>query len=343
MIGKHTVGGKRVRRDQNHNHAGLLVIAGKTAVTRGSFEVIRNGRTSGFKETLSKVPPVNVTLQEIRERTYKPRDAWWTVLLVDPVASRLVRIVAPHRRITPNVLTTVATIFGLAAAACFAQQTRWWLVAGALLFHVSFVVDCMDGKVARLNGTGSLFGAWFDFVFDRLRVFACALTLFGGQYLRTDRTIYLWLLAVVIFLDLFRYLNGSQMTKVRTEMRERLAEARGSVDEPAESETPEIPAEAPTSLKRRAGDLLRNNRIRTHLFSGIEYEMTVFIIAPLTGWLIPVTVTAGSLLLIFEAWLIYKLYRHTRAFPAQLEAAIKDRDLITPRSGEALPASAATH
>jgi phosphatidylglycerophosphate synthase len=279
---------------------------------------------------LSKVPPVNVTLQEIRERTYKPRDAWWTVLLVDPLASRLVRIVAPHRRITPNMLTTIATVLGLAAAACFAQQTRWWLVAGALLFHVSFVVDCMDGKIARLNGTGSLFGAWFDFVFDRLRVFACALTLFGGQYLRTDHTAYLWLLAVVIFLDLFRYLNGAQMTKVRTEMRDRLAEARGTADET------EAPADASTSRKRRVGDVLRNHRIRTHLFSGIEYEMTVFIIAPLTGWLIPVTVTAGALLLAFEAWLIYKFFRHTQAFPAQLEAAIKDRDPGTPHAGDAL-------
>jgi phosphatidylglycerophosphate synthase len=288
-------------------------------VTSGLYEVIKIGRHSGFKATLSKVPPVNVTLQEIRERTYKPRDAWWTVLLVDPLASRLVRIVAPHRRITPNVLTTVATIIGLAAAACFAQQTRWWLIAGALLFHVSFVVDCMDGKIARLNGTGSLFGAWFDFVFDRLRVFACALTLFGGQYLRTDRTVYLWLLAVVIFLDLFRYLNGSQMTKVRTEMRERLAEARGPVEEPLD-QSPGNPG----SRKRRIGDALRDHRIRTHLFSGIEFEMTVFIIAPLTGWIIGVTVVAGALLLVFEAWLIYKLYRHTQAFPAQLEAAIKE-------------------
>ncbi|MFI6073179.1 CDP-alcohol phosphatidyltransferase family protein [Actinoplanes sp. NPDC051343] len=267
---------------------------------------------------------MNVTLQEIRERTYKPRDAWWTVLLVDPLASRLVRIVAPHRRITPNVLTTVATIIGLAAAACFAQQTRWWLVAGALLFHVSFVVDCMDGKIARLNGTGSLFGAWFDFVFDRLRVFACALTLFGGQYLRTDRTVYLWLLAVVIFLDLFRYLNGSQMTKVRTEMRERLAEARGPVEEPLDQ-----PPGNPGSRKRRIGDALRNRRIRTHLFSGIEFEMTVFIIAPLTGWIIGVTVVAGALLLIFEAWLIYKLYRHTQAFPAQLETAMKEGKAVS--------------
>jgi phosphatidylglycerophosphate synthase len=307
---------------------------------QGGFAVIGIGRHSGIKATLSKVPPVNVTLQEIRERTYKPRDAWWTVLLVDPLASRLVRIVAPHRRITPNVLTMIATVLGLGAAACFAQETRWWLVAGALLFHASFVVDCMDGKIARLNGTGSLFGAWFDFVFDRLRVFICALTLFGGQYLRTGQIAYLWLLAVVIFLDLFRYLNGSQMTKVRTEMREKLIEASGSVDE--SDATPEIPPSEPTSAKRRVGDLLRSRRIRTHLFSGIEYEMTVFIIAPLTGWIIPVTVVAGSLLLLFEAWLVYKFFRHTQGFPARLEAAIEERGLTDAQATDAHQAAVAS-
>ena len=201
-----------------------------------------------FRGMFTKVPPVKVTLEEIRQRTYKPRDAWWTVLLVDPIAARLVRLVAPYRRITPNVLTVIATIIGLGSAACFAMQSRWWLVAGALLFHVSFIVDCMDGKIARLNGTGSLFGAWFDFVFDRIRVFICALALFGGQYLHTDRTVYLWLLAVVVFLDLFRYLNGSQMTKVRTDMREKIAEARGPV--PDAVDTAEINVESPVDVRQ---------------------------------------------------------------------------------------------
>jgi phosphatidylglycerophosphate synthase len=262
---------------------------------------------------------VTVTLVDIRERTYKPRDAWWTVLLVDPLAARLVRLVAPYRRITPNVLTAAATVLGLIAAACFAGQTRWWLVAGAVLFHLSFVVDCMDGKIARLNGTGSIFGAWFDFVFDRLRVFVCALALFGGQFLHTDNIVYLWLLSVVVFLDLFRYLNGAQMTKVRAEMQERLDQIRGPVEV-------EEPRPANPSLKRRVGDFLRGHRIRTHLFSGIEYEMTVFILAPLTGLVIPLTVIAGALLMIFEAWLVRKLFQATQQFPAKLGAALAARD-----------------
>src|SRR4051812_7619286 len=117
------------------------------------------GRVRPRIAPLTRVMVRRSSLQEIREQTYKVRDAWWTVLLVDPLAARLVRLVAPYRWITPNLLTGLATLLGVASAACFLAPNvlaggRGWLVAGAALFHLSFVVDCMDGKVARLNGTG---------------------------------------------------------------------------------------------------------------------------------------------------------------------------------------------
>jgi phosphatidylglycerophosphate synthase len=245
------------------------------------------------------------TLAEIRERTYKQVDAWWTVLLVDPLAARLVWLVAPYRWITPNLLTGVATLLGLAAAACFAGQDRGWLVAGALLFHLGFVVDCTDGKIARLNGTGSLFGAWFDFMFDRLRAIICAAALMGGQYLRTGQAGYLWLAAVVISLDLLRYVNSAQMTKIRTAIREARASADG-------------PEPAGDGRDRRLGDGLRGRRIRTHLVSGIEFEMAVFVVGPLTGLVAAVAIVAGALLVAFELRLIYFLWRTTRRHAAWL-------------------------
>jgi phosphatidylglycerophosphate synthase len=256
------------------------------------------------------------SLQEIREQSYKTQDAWWTVLLVDPLAVRLVRLVAPYRRITPNLLTGVATVLGLAAAACFLGQQRWWLVAGAALFHLSFVVDCMDGKVARLNGTGSRFGAWFDFMFDRIRVFLCAVTLFAGQYARTGELVYLWALIAVTFLDLFRYLNATQMTQTRQAICADLAQARGSAAPPEEPVV--LPPHGPRA--RLKATLLRH-RIRTHLFSGIEFEMAVFIVAPLTGWILGVTAAAGVLLIAFELLLIVRLWQATRCFPVALAKA----------------------
>ncbi|MEU4556872.1 CDP-alcohol phosphatidyltransferase family protein [Actinoplanes sp. NPDC023936] len=277
---------------------------------------------------------MKVTLQEIRERTYKPVDAWWTVLLVDPLASRLVRLVAPYRWITPNVLTLLATVIGVGAMVFFAIGDRWALAAGALMFHLSFVVDCMDGKIARLNGTGTIFGQWLDFVLDRVRVFFCAVALFGGQYVQTDNVAYLWMMSVAVFLDLFRYLNGQQMAKVRRVMREQIEALQPPVDpaavtagiaaETTAAETTAASVAAPAgtpSLRRRVGDTLRRNRIRTHLFSGIEYEMFVFIVGPLLGLVIPVTILAGAGLLVFELFLILRLLRACQQHPAKLAAA----------------------
>lgn len=271
-----------------------------------------------------------LTMPEIRERTYKPKDAWWTVLLVDPIAGRLVRLVAPYRWITPDLLTIFATIVGIGSAVCFALGGRWWIAAGALLFHVSFIIDCMDGKIARLNGTGSIFGGWFDFMFDRLRVFICTLALFGGQYARTGQAIYLWLSTIVIFLDLFRYLNGGQIAKYNRQMDQQLRVARGEPDVPDEPDAdpesmeagePRTESLAGASLPHRVIAGMLRHRIRPHLVSGIEFEMFVFIVGPLIGLVIGTTIVSGVLLLGFEFLLTLRLWVRTRRFPAQLAKA----------------------
>ncbi|MET7741125.1 CDP-alcohol phosphatidyltransferase family protein [Streptomyces sp. NPDC005385] len=169
-------------------------------------------------------------LAEVRRITEKKRDAWWTVLLVDPVATPLVRQLALRTRVTPNQITWGAFLLGLASAACFALGDWRWLVAGAVIYHVSFIFDCMDGKLARLTGQSSVFGAWLDFVFDRIRVAVCAIALMGGQYERTGETLYIWLALAVVGLDTLRYINSLEIFKIRHSMRKqiksRMREAR---------------------------------------------------------------------------------------------------------------------
>jgi Family of unknown function (DUF5941)/CDP-alcohol phosphatidyltransferase len=58
---------------------------------------------------------------------------------------------------------------GLVAAAGFGTGERWGLVAGAVLLQVAFMLDCVDGQLARYTRTYSRFGAWLDSVFDRLK------------------------------------------------------------------------------------------------------------------------------------------------------------------------------
>ncbi|BCJ40883.1 hypothetical protein GCM10010168_48170 [Actinoplanes ianthinogenes] len=261
------------------------------------------------------------TLAEIRERTYKARDAWWTVWLVDPLASRLVWVVAPWRWVTPNRLTAAAFVVGLGSAAAFWHQGYPWVLLGALLFHLSFVLDCMDGKIARLNGTGSLFGTWLDYVFDRLRVLACAIGLFGGEFHRTQDLAYLWLGLLVIFLDMFRYLNNLQMARVKGEMRRRLSAAIGTVPAAsADDDGDDLQDDFRQQFGRFAAirRFLVENRIRVHLFSGIEFMMFVFIIGPVSDQLALVTIGSALLLLAFELLLIYKLWANTKSFSRRL-------------------------
>jgi phosphatidylglycerophosphate synthase len=285
-----------------------------------------------------------VTLGEIRSRTYKRRDAWWTVWLVDPLASRLVWLVAPWRWVTPNRLTTAAFLIGLGSAAALWQGTYGWLLVGALLFHLSFVLDCMDGKIARLNGTGSVFGAWLDYVFDRLRVLGCAVGLFGGQYQQTHNFAYVWLAGLVIFMDMFRYLNALQMGKVKNEMKAGLAAVRGEddrVEAPkvgADDESEEMVSAADIdgefrdrfSLFVRIRTLLIHQRIRAHVVSGIEFMMFVFIIGPLIDEIIVTTLVSAALLASFEMLLIYKLWIATKAYTRKLAAAPKIPAPFTP-------------
>ncbi|WP_433141603.1 CDP-alcohol phosphatidyltransferase family protein [Actinomadura nitritigenes] len=311
----------------------------------------------------------NFTLDDVRQRTYKARDAWWTVLLVDPLAARLVKFTANRTRITPNQLTVGALILGLGAGACFAVASWPWLLAGAVLYHLSFTLDCMDGKIARLKGTGSVFGAWLDYIFDRVRVLACAIALMAGQYAATGNVAYVWTALGVVFLDMLRYMDALEIYKVRSQMRTTLLEARREAEtleaavrradgdqgglpdagevgadlrsaEGALGTDPEMEEQVVGDTERANADLqagfykrfpwyirIRNvllrGRIRPHLISGIEFQMGVFIVAPVIaaavpGAIIPVVCVSAAGMLAFELFIIYKFWLSSRDYSRSL-------------------------
>jgi len=57
--------------------------------------------------------------------------------------------------------------------------------------------------------------------------------------------------------------------------------------------------------------------VRTHVFSGIEFEAAVFVVAPLLGsWaFVPTSIGAGALLLAFEISLIYRVWLASHQIP----------------------------
>ena len=71
-----------------------------------------------------------------------------------------------HTRVSPNHLTTVRLVSGIAACTCFAIGTRSWDIWGGWLWLFSAFMDRADGELARASGKMSPGGHRYDMVCD---------------------------------------------------------------------------------------------------------------------------------------------------------------------------------
>ncbi len=70
--------------------------------------------------------------------------------------------------VTPNHLTTLRLLTGIAAAVAFAMGDYFWTVWGGVLYAFSALLDRADGELARLSGKMSDGGHWVDLYADSL-------------------------------------------------------------------------------------------------------------------------------------------------------------------------------
>lgn len=71
--------------------------------------------------------------------------------------------------ITPNMVTAVSLICGLAAAYSIHISSFTY---GAILFFVAYFFDCVDGNLARMSGMVTKFGDAFDHISDVVKLTA---------------------------------------------------------------------------------------------------------------------------------------------------------------------------
>ncbi|MFM0597403.1 MULTISPECIES: CDP-alcohol phosphatidyltransferase family protein [Paraburkholderia] len=78
------------------------------------------------------------------------------------------RLVTPlvNTWVTPNHLTTLRLLIGLAGALCLAHGGFAWANAGAFLIVLSNFVDHTDGELARIGGKSSRIGHFYDLACD---------------------------------------------------------------------------------------------------------------------------------------------------------------------------------
>ncbi|MEE9557873.1 MAG: CDP-alcohol phosphatidyltransferase family protein, partial [Candidatus Brocadiales bacterium] len=80
--------------------------------------------------------------------------------------SRLVSGVLVGYPITPNQITLLSFVIGLAACWFYLQGDYWYSVLGAMTLYASIILDLSDGEVARLKFMSSEYGALLDTLCD---------------------------------------------------------------------------------------------------------------------------------------------------------------------------------
>lgn len=103
---------------------------------------------------MANSPQVSLPAHPPERRPWDARLALW---LVRPLK---------HSWVTPNHLTTVRLLVGLAACAAFMPGSYGWANIGALLLVLSNFLDHTDGELARLSGKTSRFGHLYDLASD---------------------------------------------------------------------------------------------------------------------------------------------------------------------------------
>ena len=98
----------------------------------------------------------------------KERDDFFATYFVSTWSPWLTRLAA-RCGISPSAVTVLSVCAAVVAAVLFGVGGRPALVLGAILLYLGFVLDCVDGQLARYTRRFSAFGGWLDTIADRAK------------------------------------------------------------------------------------------------------------------------------------------------------------------------------
>jgi phosphatidylglycerophosphate synthase len=221
----------------------------------------------------------------------KKLDYFWTVVFTDPVAIPLTRWLTRHRLMSPNQISVIALLLGLATGFIFAMGTRSSLLVGGIVFYLAFLVDCVDGKLARALDIRTSRGAGLDHIGDAVRRTSASLGLAVWLWRAQDVAdgAYWWAIVYMCAAYLFLEFSGPEAGAQRWELIESRASAsRGGFGKWSAA-----------LAKRR---LLPNPGMP-------DVQALAFIIGPITGLVIPALALALTLLSVGIARHAWRLLR----------------------------------
>ena len=103
-------------------------------------------------------------------RNWQSKD-WYPALFMRPLSILVMLVIADWSWLSPNILTTLANAFKIAAVALILTGEHDMMIAAAIALQVGLLFDHLDGTVARYRGCGSGFGSTYDKLSDALTWF----------------------------------------------------------------------------------------------------------------------------------------------------------------------------
>jgi phosphatidylglycerophosphate synthase len=108
---------------------------------------------------------------QVYRKTRKVPDLFWNMYVCRPIAAVLVNALKTTK-ITPNQVTLSAVFVAVLSAVLLVVLPGYWgLVVAVLVFQFSYVLDCVDGMLARWREIQSTKGHLLDFLMDEIKAF----------------------------------------------------------------------------------------------------------------------------------------------------------------------------
>jgi len=118
------------------------------------------------------------------------------LVIYRPISFLFVKLIYPTN-LTPNQISLISMIFGMAVFFLLLPGTYFYIVLGGLAIFTSNVLDCADGQLARLKKNGTKVGRVIDGFIDYITGASIFFGIGAALHHITGNPWYSWVLATV--------------------------------------------------------------------------------------------------------------------------------------------------
>ena len=138
----------------------------------------------------------------LRKRDYFVKyESWTTILTSNPFIIPLTELLA-KTPVTPNQITILSFLVALGTVYLYFTGN---LFVGALVWHVGFILDCVDGSLARKLGKTSEFGAKLDHTLDKIKKILAIIAIIYATHAQYNLSLMILLVIIHYLLHRIKY------------------------------------------------------------------------------------------------------------------------------------------